>query len=474
VAEAVAYMQPIDRDAYPELTGYILFKQSTSPGGQVTSVSVDVSNLRGVPAGMRGFHVHQYGDTESTRLVGGHFKPTCIDDPDVNSTQRKSPTSRAAPTCEQDRKHGLPPSVERNPGDMGNLLCVNTTTPTSCLVCFANETSASTGCTPTKTLGQEKMSLLGADAAEDAAALQNRVRSVVGRSVALHMFEDVGYLDPEPPTPGNSGPTFAFGVIGVTRPGAATPGSPATSNVNDENVAAVITHPVKPNAMVCHFPTSISQSVNVGVSGKAIVEVHRGLVSTDDHKRCELRVDITGLSAGTYQVGFREWGDLRYANNIDDATLIGASVVANDLVTQTLTVSDASTTASLYTNCSLNVTTLANLFGRSMTIVNGTTTVAMATCGLANPYEPSCFTDALNQCENLDGSPRLGGGGGSSYTPPSTGGGSNNGDDGLTDESITVIVLAVFLCCVAAVAFYRWRREEKVMQLPETRNSMTV
>ena len=75
-------------------------------------------SLTGLTPGAHGFHVHQFGDVRSTSdlsTMSAHFVPYCAP-PSVDENGQK------VGGCEADQKHGLPPSPQRQPGDMGNIL----------------------------------------------------------------------------------------------------------------------------------------------------------------------------------------------------------------------------------------------------------------------------------------------------------------------------------------------------------------
>lgn len=57
-----------------------------------------VANLRGLPPGRHGFHVHEFGDCSApdAESAGGHFNPT-------------------------NQPHGAPSDVQRHAGDLGNI-----------------------------------------------------------------------------------------------------------------------------------------------------------------------------------------------------------------------------------------------------------------------------------------------------------------------------------------------------------------
>ncbi len=57
-----------------------------------------VANLRGLPPGRHGFHVHEFGDCSApdAESAGGHFNPT-------------------------NQPHGAPADIQRHDGDLGNI-----------------------------------------------------------------------------------------------------------------------------------------------------------------------------------------------------------------------------------------------------------------------------------------------------------------------------------------------------------------
>ena len=165
--------------AVTPVSGWVRFEQDeTDP---LADVTVRI-NVTGLPAGEHGFHVHQYGDVRSTSdlsTMAAHFVPFCIP-PEVapgGGTQQEG-------GCEQDQRHGIPPSVTRQPGDMGNIVV-----------------GASRTVQQTLTIGQQKMSL------------SHELRSIVGRTVVFHSLRDDG-SQPY----GNAGAPQAYGVIGMARP----------------------------------------------------------------------------------------------------------------------------------------------------------------------------------------------------------------------------------------------------------------
>jgi Cu-Zn family superoxide dismutase len=132
------------------VSGNVTFEQLT-PLGDVT-VHVDVHGLR---AGSHGFHVHQFGDVRSTSdlaTMGRHFIPYCAP-PDVDDN------GQLTGGCDNDQVHGLPPSLTRQPGDMGNVQ-------------VGNDRTVAAG-SRVLTIGQAKMSLA------------DPLRSIVGRTVLV-------------------------------------------------------------------------------------------------------------------------------------------------------------------------------------------------------------------------------------------------------------------------------------------------
>ena len=136
------------------ISGTVTFEQSASdPLGDMT-VSYSIN---GMDAGLKGLHVHQFGDTRGANLttMAAHFVPFCIPPEMVDGVP-------PAGGCEDDSVHGLPPSVKRQPGDMGNIVVVDGVAEA------------------TLTIGQGKMSLT------------DSMRSIVGRSIVIHSGRDLG------------------------------------------------------------------------------------------------------------------------------------------------------------------------------------------------------------------------------------------------------------------------------------------
>ncbi|KAJ8611726.1 hypothetical protein CTAYLR_009195 [Chrysophaeum taylorii] len=122
--------------------------------------------------GLRGFHVHEFGDMRSgfsAAAVGNHFVAPC---------QPINGSFFFEEKCLDSLVHGYPPSRKRMNGELGNI------------------TIEGGVATYDYVVGQDKMSLSGG------------IESVVGRSIVVHEFRDDG----SQPW-GNSGGVAAAGVI---------------------------------------------------------------------------------------------------------------------------------------------------------------------------------------------------------------------------------------------------------------------
>nr|ANS71030.1 superoxide dismutase [Lymantria dispar multiple nucleopolyhedrovirus] len=118
----------------------------------------------GLPRGLHGFHVHEFGDTSNgCTSAGEHFNPT-------------------------GQNHGAPNSRVRHVGDLGNI-----------------EAKTSGALTPVR-IRDPMMSLFGPF-------------SVLGRSLVVHTHaDDLGLTDhPLSKTTGNSGGRLACGIIGIAK-----------------------------------------------------------------------------------------------------------------------------------------------------------------------------------------------------------------------------------------------------------------
>ena len=135
------------------VSGSVSFEQGTDLGDMTVTFS-----MTGLTDGAHGFHVHQFGDTrvtDSLSTMSAHFVPFCLP-PEVDDQGNK------IGGCEDDQQHGYPPSVQRQPGDMGNISS------------FGGVAQS------VLTLGQGKMSL------------KEAMRSIVGRVVVVHSNADDG------------------------------------------------------------------------------------------------------------------------------------------------------------------------------------------------------------------------------------------------------------------------------------------
>ena len=124
-----------------------------------------IAEMRGLKAGLHGFHVHEFGNlTEGCKSAGGHFNP-------------------------EGKTHGGPVSDVRHHGDMGNI------------------TSS----------GEDQVSTL--DYFDDLLQLTGP-NSIVGRSCVCHADEDDlglgGHSDSL--TTGHAGARLACGTIGLSGP----------------------------------------------------------------------------------------------------------------------------------------------------------------------------------------------------------------------------------------------------------------
>ena len=240
------------------VSGWVRFEQDeTDP---LADVTVRI-NVTGLPAGEHGFHVHQYGDVRSTSdlsTMAAHFVPFCIP-PEVapgGGTQQEG-------GCEQDQRHGIPPSVTRQPGDMGNIVV-----------------GASRTVQQTLTIGQQKMSL------------SHELRSIVGRTVVFHSLRDDG-SQPY----GNAGAPQAYGVIGMARPA-----------VGAANAALAPTVP-KVDKLICTFEgaypgTAVSGSV---IHGSALLQ----LLEPEQPGVVRMQARLQGLGRGSvHSFHFHTWGDM--------------------------------------------------------------------------------------------------------------------------------------------------------------------
>lgn len=157
-----------------KIRGSLTFTQS---GTRLSGYTVTVSGtLTGLPDGVHGFHIHQYGDEsidEKTgkNRYGAHFVPSCKPPEMGNCGLTGCPTAKPDP-CQLMQTHGLPPDEIRQAGDMGNILVKKGEVTTILPAAFLEVKSGR--------FGQSKMTLFDKDS------------SILGRAVAIHKFQDIG------------------------------------------------------------------------------------------------------------------------------------------------------------------------------------------------------------------------------------------------------------------------------------------
>ena len=327
VKMGVAVMRPSDAAGLGDVRGTVTFKTLNAAE---TEVVVALSGL--VPNSEHGFHVHQYGDMDETKTfasAGLHFIPICTNADPVapGGTPGENP-------CLKDQVHGIPPSENRQPGDMGNLLA-----------------DANGNIATTLTLGQSKMDL------------SSSLRSVIGRVVVLHERRDDG----NPKTTGNAGNPAAMGVIGRAAPSA-----------GDTNSAMAPNTPA-PDKVTCVFDAS-STAENAGVFGTVVLQTTGTFSSA-----ALLKAKLHGLAVGTYSWHFHAQGDITGSAFPN----VGEIFTPADADVKLDTISGAGATNPTYFEGHFTVTELRSHVGASLTIHSGPTsassTIAAAVCGLAHP-----------------------------------------------------------------------------------------
>ena len=133
---AAAYLSPVDKAGGKAKYGRVIFEQDTMTNPEdknINPVKVDVSELKGFPEGLYGFHIHQFGDLIQP---GTHFIPICTGpDPTEPTTTTAAPSS-----CQDDATHGFPLGTNNKyqAGDLGNIKCKADGTCQIC-VCTTNE-----------------------------------------------------------------------------------------------------------------------------------------------------------------------------------------------------------------------------------------------------------------------------------------------------------------------------------------------
>lgn len=141
-----------------QIEGTIIFEQEVTGGA--TTITI---NLKGVPVGPHGLHIHEFGDlSNGCTSAGAHYNPT-------------------------KQTHGGQTDTVRHVGDLGNVIADLEGNVNVVIV-------------------DEQISLIGD-------------HSVIGRSIVLHEDEDdLGKGGHElSSTTGNSGARIACGVIGIAK-----------------------------------------------------------------------------------------------------------------------------------------------------------------------------------------------------------------------------------------------------------------
>ena len=298
--------------------------------GVEPQVKVDITGLR---PGRHGFHVHQFGDvrtTNSLATMSAHFVPMCTLSIVVKHGERRHLQTYDSP-CAKDQKHGLPPSDQRQPGDMGNLEAVTSGAAMQSL-----------------TIGQAKMSL------------SDPLRSIVGRTVLIHSNEDDG-SQPY----GNAGAPEAYGVIGIA--------------VGGSNAAQA---PIRPavDKVICTFEPGTGAGAGSALAGQALLTIQEYL--KPGVVRFQAR--LTGLAKGaSHSFHFHEYGDMTVGLG---AGVLGPIYNAKGIVVDSLSVN---TLGVGLIDLEFPSSSLLDHVGRSLTIHEGpsssTATIGAAVCGLANP-----------------------------------------------------------------------------------------
>lgn len=174
--EGVATIHETDAAGEATIRGTLFFKQETALiDGKRQPVMKVTGELNGLPDGVHGFHIHQYGDESVDQTgksrYGAHFVPVCQGIPDPNCNPMQGDCTPKVDKCKLLETHGLPPDEIRQAGDMGNII-VQAGQVTSLPRALKEVNDG--------IFKQEKMTL------DDAAS------SILGRAVAIHKYEDIG------------------------------------------------------------------------------------------------------------------------------------------------------------------------------------------------------------------------------------------------------------------------------------------
>jgi len=273
------------------IRGTLFFTYTTDANGDIF---MDVSGeVTGLPNGVHGFHIHQYGDESVTadggNRYGGHFVPLCQGLPpspcDPFSGGPCKPKEEVDP-CKLMEKHGLPPDKIRQAGDMGNLLVQNgkISLPGSLQLVV-------------KRIGQDKMSL------------DDQASSILGRAVAIHKYEDIGRQIPlydklclsTCKVPGSTADTNPPGrTCGVKT------GSAKLADIRIQDSDNVVTEAVFANIntntqnVVVRYPSPARQDVwyRVKITEKPGAQTGDFKVEFDDQNACARRISAQYLTSG--------------------------------------------------------------------------------------------------------------------------------------------------------------------------------
>lgn len=345
---AVAKMRGARVGTDDAIAGTVTFEQSTAdPLGDIT-VTVALTGM--TPGQTHGFHVHQFGDTRVTDALdtmSAHFVPYCM--PPEADEDCTIEDCKITGGCADDQVHGLPPSPQRQPGDMGNII--------------VEADGTVTGALP-NCCGQQKMSLT------------DPLRSIVGRVVVIHMSEDrpcseepaaqQAACNAEPGGPyGRAGGPIAYGVIGIAAKAGNAPLAPKTPKVDK---------------IICKFEKD-NELAPTAPHGEALLT----LLEPERPGVVRMQAKINGLKENSdHSFHFHEYGDMTADMNGG----LGAIYSSNQVNVDMIWVNEAGT--ALYdVEYTVATSDLVEHVGRSLTIHDGPTkespTIAAATCGLANP-----------------------------------------------------------------------------------------
>lgn len=336
------------------ISGYVDFEETSD-----LTVAVSAS-ITGLAAGSYGFHVHEYGDIRESIAdhVGSHFVPVCQN---VSSVQ-----------CAKDTTHGLPPSEYRMAGDMGNIV-----------------STGSGAAVYSETLGQDKMSL------------NDTRKSILGRALAIHQFEDTGG------DLADSGPIMAAGVIRKVAPDA-----------GDTNVATPIENtnggPSEASYLMCVFGPDWNTLYPKGdqVYGELLIKP----ASTFSHD-AKLYMRVENVPNGDYEVRF-----LEYESDSGGVALAGENPRSVDVT--------ASNSMILFQEEYPRTTKLDSYSGKTVYLMKAGTSEVTAKCAL--------------------GMFDLGGDDG--FVDVSAGSSSSKGD-GMSREAVVAVSTVVSVFAVFAIGF---------------------